>query len=192
MKAKQYHHVADTRKLLLLMASVLYTQLLKSQDSISFRHVTYKVIVGTSTDNRTSLGYLSSISDTSVFISSLPVKFNGYANLNSKLKGISYNEIYDLRLRRKGSTVRGLLIGAIAGAAVGALLGAASGDDSQKNQNSWCIPCFTAGEKAQMGGFALGSIGALIGAIIGKSTHKTFTIKNNKESFNEFRWQLIH
>jgi hypothetical protein len=180
------------KKSLLLVVSILFIQLLTAQDSLQFKHGTYKVTINTSSDNMGVQGYLQSLSDTSVYISSLPVKFNGYANPNSKLSSISYKEINDVRLRRKGSTARGFLIGAIAGAALGAILGYASGDDVQKNPNSWCIPCFTAGQKAQLIGISLGAIGAGIGGLVGKSAHKTFTIKNNKESFDTLKWSLMH
>jgi len=192
MKTNQQKAVLIIRKLLILIASTLVIEVSNAQDSLGFKHATYKVIVGTNSDRRISVGYLSSISDTSVYISSLPVRFNGYANPNSKLPGISYNQIYDLRLRRKGSTTRGLVIGAIVGAAVGAILGYAGGDDYKKNPNGWCLFCYTAGQKAEAGGFVLGSLGAIIGAGIGKLAHKTFTINNNKEKFDELKWSLTH
>src|SRR3954447_10560401 len=105
------------KELLIILVSTLFVQKSGAQDSLHFRRSTYKIIVATSFDNRTSIGYLSSISDTSVYISSLPVKFNGYVNPNSNVLSISYNQIHDIRLRRKESTTKGFLIGAIAGAA---------------------------------------------------------------------------
>jgi hypothetical protein len=192
MKTSQQKGVLNIRKLLILVASTLIIQVSNAQDSPGFKHATYKVIVGTNSDRRISVGYLSSISDTSVYISSLPVKFNGYANSNSNLPGISYNQIFDVRLRRKGSTTPGLLIGAIAGAAVGAIIGFAGGNDFEKNRNGWCLFCLTAGQKAEAGGFILGSIGSGIGALIGRGAHKTFAINNNKEKFDELKWSLTH
>jgi hypothetical protein len=177
---------------LIILVSTLFVQKSGAQDSLHFKRSTYEVIVGTSSDNRISIGYLSSISDTSVYISSLPVKFNGYVNPNSNVRGISYNQIYDVRLRRKGSTAKGLLIGAIAGAAVGVIIGYAGGNDFEKYPNSWCLFCLTAGQKAEVGGFVFGSIGASIGGLIGRRAHKTFKVENNKEGFNEFKWSLMH
>jgi hypothetical protein len=147
MKTKSQLLVSDTRKILLLLVSVLFIQVSKGQEPLAFTRATYKAIVGTTADRRISVGYLSSISDTSVYISALPVKFNGYARPNTNLSAISYNQIYDLRLRRKGSTTKGLLIGAFAGAAVGAIIGYAGGDDFKKHENGWCFFCLTAGQR---------------------------------------------
>jgi hypothetical protein len=193
MKTKPQLLVPGTRKIFLLLVSVLFIQMSKGQDSLAFRHATYKVIVGTPSDRRISVGYLSSISDTSVYISSLPVKFNGYAHPNANVPGISYNQIDDVRLRRTGSTGRGILIGVVAGALTGAIIGYASGDDTYDgNSILGCIFCFTAGEKAAAAGVGLGVAGGLIGGIVGALTHKTFIIKSKKEKFDELRWHLIH
>jgi hypothetical protein len=130
---------------------------------------------------RITAGYLNSISDTSVYVSPIPVAFNSYLADKSASGSISYNQIYKLKIRRKGNAGRGIIIGALAGAATGAMIGYASAGDG-----SW----FKGSELAKTGGVVLGLTGALIGAIIG-SAYKTFIVKNNKEKFDEFKRQLV-
>ena len=192
MKTKQPLLVTHTRKLLLVMVSTLFIQISRGQDSLNFKHGIYKVIVGTSSDNQISVGYLSSISDTSVYLSPAAVSFKGYADNNAGPKAYRYNDISEVRLRRTGSTARGILIGAVAGAITGAIVGFTSGDDYNKNRNCWCIFCLSAGEKAALAGFGLGLTGSLIGGIVGAVAHKTFIINSKKEKFDELKWSLMH
>ncbi len=64
---------------------------------------------------------------------------------------------------RRGHTLEGIGIGALAGAGVGALIGLASGDDPP----GWFS--FSAGDKAVVGGVAFGILGSVIGAIGGST-----------------------
>jgi hypothetical protein len=192
------------RKLLLLMVATIVFQILKAQDTVSvkpviplsqaqdslhLKQVTYKVAIKPSKDKWLK-GYLSSLSDTSVYVSSRQVKFNRYTNTNAHLGSISYNNISTITIRRKGGTGRGMLIGVITGVVTGVIVGLASGDD-KRDRNGWCLMCYTAGEKAGAFGAVSGLIGTLVGGIIG-SADKTFIIKNNKEKFDDFKWKLMH
>jgi hypothetical protein len=191
------------RKLLMLIVATIIFQILKAQDTVSvkpliqvsqaqdslhFKKVTYKVSIKPSNDKWLK-GYLSSLSDTSVYVSSPRVKFNGYTNTNAHLGSISYKDISTIKIRRKGGTGRGMLVGAIIGAVVGAIGGSASGDDQRRGFG--CFTCGTARQKAEGFGIGLGLLGALVGGIIG-SADKTFIIKNNKEKFDDFKWKLMH
>lgn len=190
MKTYQQTHFLSMRKLLVLIVYTLIISMSKAQDTPYLKSAAYKVIVVTNTEGAIK-GYLHSIYDTSVYISEKPVSFKGYVSNHAGLRTISYNDISSIRLRRKGSTGWGMLIGALTGAAVGAIAGLASGDDHPKT-NTWCIPCFTAGEKAAALGLVSGMTGFGVGAVVGAIAHKTFTINHNKEMFDEFKWKLMH
>jgi len=60
--------------------------------------------------------------------------------------------------------VEGMGIGALSGAAVGVLIGLAAGDDDCGEGD---FLCFSTGEKAQLGGLALGGVGAVAGLLFG-------------------------
>ncbi|MEO7733866.1 MAG: hypothetical protein ABIY55_23075 [Kofleriaceae bacterium] len=60
----------------------------------------------------------------------------------------------------------GIAVGGLTGVAVGAVLGFASGDDACAPE-SFCILRFSAGEKAGIGAFVLGSVGVAVGALVG-------------------------
>jgi hypothetical protein len=65
--------------------------------------------------------------------------------------------------------MKGAGYGAGGGALLGVILGLASGDDP----DSCWLMCFTAGEKAAMGGASLGIVGGVIGLVAGALTKET-------------------
>jgi hypothetical protein len=64
---------------------------------------------------------------------------------------------------RGRGAVEGLALGVLGGAAIGVGIGLASGNDDPTR----CFICFSAGDKAILGGFALGSIGLAVGTLLG-------------------------
>jgi hypothetical protein len=190
MKRSQQMDVLLTKKLLILLVTTLIVQISPAQDSHHFKHVTYKVAIHIISDNRSLTGYLSSLTDTSVNISSVPVNFNGYAINNLPSSEINYRNITALSVRRKGRGGRGLLIGTAGGALLGVVSGLASGDD-HSTDGTLCIIC-TAGDKAKMYGVTFGLVGSLLGASFGSLKEHYFTIESKKESFDEFKWALVH
>lgn len=76
---------------------------------------------------------------------------------------------YQVPAGERRQPLKGLGLGAGAGALAGAVLGLASGDDPD---SCWLI-CYTAGEKAAMGGIVLGVTGAVIGLVAGSLTKAT-------------------
>jgi hypothetical protein len=179
------------RKLLMLIVATMTFHISKAQDTPYRKTVAFKVRINTNADAPITKGYLYSIYDTSVYISEKPVFFKGYTSDQQGLRKISYNDISKITLRRKGSTGRGMWIGALSGAGIGVIGGLASGDD-RSNSNSWCIPCFSAGEKAAVFGILSGLAGFGVGTVVGSVAKKTFIIKNDKEKFNEFKRKLVH
>jgi hypothetical protein len=70
-----------------------------------------------------------------------------------------------LRSRWSGAN-RGGIIGAVTGGAAGIVAGLVDGDD-RCGSGEWCLFEMSAGEKAVLGGMALGAAGGVIGAAIG-------------------------
>jgi hypothetical protein len=176
---------------LFFILSTLFFQVLLAQDSLHFKTGPYKIELYTAHD-RLIDGYLNSINDTSIEITSKQVFFQGYVSDGSPKKAISYPDISWVSLKRKGGVGRGMLLGVLGGAAIGAIVGAASGDDTD-SPGHWCIPCLSAGEKAATGGVLLGIAGGLVGGMVGSLlAQQTFRIKGKKEKFDEMRWALVH
>ncbi len=188
MKTNRQTCRSPIKKLLILMVSMLIIQVTQAQDTPYLKSATYKVVVVTNAEGAIK-GYLHSIYDTSVYLSKESVSFRGYVSNHAGLRKISYNDISEITLRRKGSTGWGILIGALTGAAVGTIAGFASGDDQPDPHN---IFVFTAGEKAVGLGLLLGVTGLGVGAVVGAITNQNFIINNNKEKFDDFKWKLMH
>jgi hypothetical protein len=66
----------------------------------------------------------------------------------------------------------GLGLGLLLGATIGATVFYASGDD-ECSSDEFCILQFSAGEKAVIGGIAVGALGAIAGLIVGAATGST-------------------
>ncbi len=98
----------------------------------------------------------------------------------------TYNleNINTVKIYKKGSVGRGLLIGFLSGAVIGIATGLISGDDPP---NQWFS--MSAGEKAFGGALIFGSMGAATGAVIGL-IHKKFTINGNKEKYQQMRGSM--
>ena len=76
------------------------------------------------------------------------------------------NEISKVFVRGDSKVLSGLGYGFLTGVLVGALIGFSAGDDSGG------IVSFTAGEKAMLGGGALGLVGGLVGLLVGLDSTK--------------------
>ncbi len=75
----------------------------------------------------------------------------------------SFQQIEELRFRKKGRVLKGALIGALSGVVIGGTIGLASGDD----EGGCFVFCYTKEEKALMGGISAAIPGTIAGAIIG-------------------------
>lgn len=194
MKANQLKELLQVSKLLILIVVMLIVKDSKAQDSPYLKKVTYKVTILKNSDYSVSSGYLASFSDSSVHVSASAVNFRGYANTNLHSLNVHYNDISDISLKRKGSTVTGILIGAISLAAIGVVAGFGSGDDPPVDPNVFIrfSSPVTAGEKAQLLGLAGAATGGIIGALLGSVNNKTFIIKGKKEPFDELKYWLKH
>lgn len=129
-------------------------------------------------------GYFAGVSDSVVFISIKPQIKGNF--INQSTTPVPYSEIEIIRMKRKGSIPRGLLLGTLIGATSGILLGYLSGDDSQ---SSWIS--FTAEEKAFGLGVFNGTLGAITGTILGALIRKEFIINGNREKHLKYKRTIL-
>ncbi len=125
----------------------------------------YKAVLQTK-EGKTINGDLQQINSSAILI-----------NMNT----YNFENINTVKIYRKGSVGRGLLIGFLSGAVIGIATGLISGDD---NPNQWFA--MTAGEKAFGGAVLFGAAGAATGAIVGL-IHKQFTINGKSEKYQLLR-----
>jgi len=171
---------------LLLVTSLLWVQ---AHDSIPYKMRTFKVSVYTVSGQKIT-GYLPSITDTSLVISNNQHYLSQFPPKELKTTNLNFNQLELVTVRRKGATGRGILIGSLTGIGTGMIIGLVSGDDHNDN-STFCFFCFTAEEKALMGGLAGGILGGLVGGIIGALAHKQFPIGGNKPAFDKMRLSIL-
>jgi hypothetical protein len=124
------------------------------------------------TSQGTFIGAITQVQDSSIV---MMTKKDG---ISESLK-LNYNEIDIIRIRKKNSIRKGLLIGTLAGAGAGALFAFMEGDDPGVGYDQW-----EAKDKAVVYAIPGAMIGAVIGPLVG--TIKTeFTIN---KTFNKFRY----
>ena len=158
-----------------------------AQDSSAVKTVTYKTKIKGVTS---TTGYLSAFSDSSLFVSPVEISFSPFSKQTFGDR-IEFQNLREVSLKRKGSTVRGLLTGAVSGAVFGVILGFADGSDYKKNTGSWCLFCMTAGQKAAAGGVVFGGLGGITGTIIGAVSKKKFVIAGKKDRFDAMRNRIV-
>lgn len=144
------------------------------------------------------MGYLAELQDSTIWISpEIYVRSSAYWKLPAA-------DIESLKFRRKGSVGRGLLIGGLSGLAAGAIIGLASGSDDKDECNYVTIagspvcfsrinPGLSASEKAVVYGLGTGTVGMLVGVIIGASritiplNGNVRTYRNQKERLRKYQ-----
>ncbi|MBO9565816.1 MAG: hypothetical protein J7621_23770 [Niastella sp.] len=163
-----------------------------AQDSSDLKKRIFKVKVLT-VSGQSLTGYLNKIADSTLILSPQKLYFNPYNSTTEyNYTPVTFSNITEVQIRRKGAVVRGMLKGIIIGAATGVVTGFLLGDDKGVNDNStWCILCTTAGEKAVIGGTTGGILGGITGAIIGAVARKRFLIARQKKEFDKMRLTMI-
>lgn len=174
--------------------------LLTGTDLLSFSQKIYKVSIA-QTSAKIATGYLVAIKDTVLSLTPDAASIHFNAIEEKKLEKIHYSNIEQVTLKRKGSTGRGMLQGALIGFATGAITGLIMRDDppcypSQQDffgiGTALCEDSrITAGQKAVATG-SIGAVGgALFGGIIGSVARKRFIIGGNKEKFQKMQLTVM-
>lgn len=161
-------------------------------DSSKLLHKTFKITI-TNFSEKIQKAYLTAILDTSLVITQSPVQFGRSNLLNNPTEKYDLSNISQVIIRKKGSTGRGFLTGAIVGGFIGVLSGLISGDDPGITNSNTGEQWFsaTAGEKAAVFG-ALGTFcGSITGGIIGALAHKKFIISGKKENFDTMKTTVL-
>ena len=100
----------------------------KTDNGVYIKPKIYKTNILTYGKSKFIKGYLVNLSDSGVALSSSPVPLN--LEKNGDLFSVyNYDQLRQVTVRRKASTVRGLGYGALIGFGIGAIAGLASGDD---------------------------------------------------------------
>lgn len=98
------------------------------------------------------------------------------------------SEIKSIKIRRKGSVLKGAAIGALTGALLGTGIGFFDGDDTCR-RGEWCLFTFTAEEKAMALGTFLGITGGIVGALTG-TRREIFAIEGELNKYHQLLPQL--
>lgn len=193
-----------TKAVLLYIQLLLVSHFVSAQDSALLKHRIYKTTVTTGVNNNITRGYLAALSDSSIYLSPTQTKFSAYNTGQVSYSKFDVSNLGEMKLRRKGTTGRSLLTGAVIGSVIGVAAGFISGDDPPCKQTEpdffgigygLYILCeasrLSASEKALAGGIGGAVSGGLVGAIIGAVLHKTFIIGGNKERFAAMKTRLL-
>jgi len=169
---------------ILLLLLVCAINPLTAQDSTSLKYRTFRITVY-GPDKIITSGWLANITDSSVLVSSQPVRFGIPADIKEPPKPIIFTRLQTVDIKRKNGGTRGLLIGLASGFIIGAVIGLASGDDTEG------FIRFSAGEKALAGGVLLGAVSGLAGVVVGAVSRKRFNLQGNKENLNQMRLRIL-
>lgn len=181
----------------LLTLAVLLASLttIGQSDSLQFKHKTLKLTLSRiNSDSET--GYLTAIKDSSLEFTARAVPFGIQSSKVKSLQQVGVPDISYVKISRKGSVGKGLLIGTLTGAFIGIAAGYISGDDriySIQEDPYGLRNLFqqTAKEKATALGVLGGLGGGITGAIIGAFAHKKFIIAGKKENFDNMKATVL-
>jgi hypothetical protein len=122
-------------------------------------------------------GVLYEVTDSSILVAGSFSK-ESYASGNYTISTIDFNRIDNIKIRPKNAMARGAIIGLVTGIAVGGIAGLISGDD---DPGDWFS--FTAGQKAFLGGIAVGLTGYATGSFVGLIQLK-IPINGKRDTYN--------
>jgi len=121
-----------------------------------------------------------------ILVPNAKIKQNSKGEMKSSVFKI--DQVNTLKIRRKGSIVKGTVIGAVSGLAIGVIIGFISGDNKEKpHPMSW--EPYKAQDKAAVYGIACMFPAAAIGAMIG-SIQIQIPINRNQGTYERNRKQL--
>lgn len=131
------------------------------------------------TDHSNSKGWLTGITDSSIFISEKAIPFSPNPEAQANLREMSISKIKTIKIHMEGKGGRGALAGALIGGALGIPLGIAAASTATAFE-TWGQT--DPGSSSGNGGMALVTVlasagtGALIGGVVGSVSYKAFRI----------------
>jgi len=166
-----------------------------AQDSSVLKKISFRISI-TGFDNKETKGWLSTINDSAIQISSLPQHFGDTRLTNTSLKNIDYSQIAAIKLRRSNGAGRGAIIGVVCGLIIGAAAGFIAGDDphvpaSQDYFGFGEAFRMTALDKAAILGISGAAVMSGAGALIGTFAKKTFIIGGQKKKFDQMHINVL-
>lgn len=180
---------------LTLLLLIFFFSSYSQSDSSNYKQRTLKLTIST-LDGKFQKGFLTEIRDSSLVMSLKPFPL-GTKNIGENVTAAySTPDLSYIKIQRKGSVGRGILIGTIGGALIGVASGLISGDDKlyTTQEDPWGVANafrLTAGEKA-LGLGILGTFGGgITGGIIGALAHKKFIIAGKKENFDTMKTSVL-
>jgi hypothetical protein len=128
-------------------------------------------------------GYVYSISDSSITITSKEVLFHGLQTPSSSTteNTFNFNDIKSISLKRRNRAGNGFLIGALTGAVLGGAISA-----SLLKPSAHAAIVSSAGA-ATIGGVLFGLIGGLVGRAIGSAHDESFRIAGDYQNFKKVK-----
>lgn len=134
-------------------------------------------------------GYLSGITDSTLAVSYLPVRFSGNSTIKGSYQEFNYTQLLEITVKRRHGAGRGAWKGAIVGIVIGAAKGYLEGGDGGGNEPGLNL---TAPNKAIFYGVLGGCAGAGFGSLIGGLVRKKFMIGRNKENFESMKVDVLN
>ena len=173
---------------LFLFLTAVFIARCQAQDSTPVHHIYLAKI--TLLTNAEVKGYLAEISDSALFISSMPRALHSTAMSYKFTQKFDYRNIGELRIQRKGTMVKSILIGAVTGLVAGLVIGAISYTPPQNDAEELFNP--PKGAVIAAAGLTFACIGTGVGALIG-SHHDKYLIngewKNLQQIKDEYQYK---
>jgi len=155
-----------------------------AQDSLKKEKI-FKAVINPSSTHMT--GFLATIADSSVFLSNTPAVLQ-FRFVNTNLEKLNYRKIMEIKLQRKGSVGKGVLIGSLTGMLAGAIIAAVT--YKAPAPNYWNHFKYTEGETVFAGALFGAIVGAGTGAIFGAISYRKYLINGNWENLEEMKMDL--
>ena len=134
--------------------------------------------------------YDISITDSTLVVSTLPVRFDGKSNIKSSYREINYRQLSEIMVKRRHGAGRGAWKGAIVGIVIGVAKGYLEGGDGGGGSDPGLN--FMPVNKAIFYGLVGGCAGAGFGSLIGGLVRKKFIIGRNRANFESMKLDVLN
>ncbi len=167
---------------LFLFLTTVFIDRCQAQDSTRVHHIYLaKITLLTAAEVK---GYLAEISDSALFISSMPRALHSTATSYKFTQKFDYRNIGEVRIQPKGTMGKSILIGAVTGLVAGLIIGAISYTPPQNDAEELFNP--PKGAVIAAAGLTFAAIGTGVGALIG-SHHDKYLINGEWKNLQEIK-----